>query len=305
MRLLKELGLKVLVLVMLLSLVVLSFSHLQPSITIPTPKKEAPKEIMVEVSRQDKRIDQVPLEEYIVGVVSAEMPASFELEALKAQAVASRTFVMSRNLKVDDTVSSQVYYDEARRKENWGADFATNEARIEEAVNTTAGEVLMYDGKYISALFFSSSNGKTENNEDYFVSAQVPYLKSVDSSWDLAYDGTFRSQSFSLDELNTLFGVEAFEIKILSYKDSGRVDSVDVCGTVYSGRDIREKLGLASSDFDVEKDGENYVFKTVGHGHGVGMSQYGANGMAGEGYQYDEILKHYYQGVSIEKINEN
>lgn len=301
MRGLKELGLKSLVLIVLLGLVALSFSHLKTP--KPLQKEDAPKEIIVEVSRNDERIDKVPLEDYIVGVVSAEMPASFSLEALKAQAVASRTFVMSRNLKVDDTVSSQVYYDKETRQENWGTDFEANEAKIRKAVKETAGEVLKYEGQYISALFFSSSNGKTENNEDYFVSSEVPYLKSVDSSWDLAYDGTFRSKSFTFDELNTLFGTDHFSIEILSYKDSGRVDEVDVCGTIYSGRDIREKLSLASSDFDVVEDENGYTFETVGHGHGVGMSQYGANGMAEDGYSYDEILKHYYQGVSIEKIN--
>lgn len=278
-----------------------SISHLQKPVA---PFTQETKEIQVQISRQDGSIETVDLETYVTGVVSAEMPASFELEALKAQAVASRTFVMARNLKVDDTTSSQVYYDKTQRQSNWQDDFETYEQKIETAVKETAGEVLMYDGQYISALFFSSSNGKTENNNDYFASASLPYLQSVDSKWDLAYDGTFRKKSFTSEQLNELFETEQFSLEIISYTQSGRVNEVSVCGTSYTGREIREKLGLASSDFDVSKEGDVYTFETVGFGHGVGMSQYGANGMAAEGYHYDEILKHYYQGVTIEKINE-
>jgi len=292
---------KFILLFVLCFLVMTSISHLQKPVA---PFTQETKEIQVQISRQDGSIETVDLETYVTGVVSAEMPASFELEALKAQAVASRTFVMARNLKVDDTTSSQVYYDKTQRQSNWQDDFETYEQKIETAVKETAGEVLMYDGQYISALFFSSSNGKTENNNDYFASASLPYLQSVDSKWDLAYDGTFRKKSFTSEQLNELFETEQFSLEIISYTQSGRVNEVSVCGTSYTGREIREKLGLASSDFDVSKEGDVYTFETVGFGHGVGMSQYGANGMAAEGYHYDEILKHYYQGVTIEKINE-
>lgn len=298
----KALGIKVLWVVVLLGLVALSFSKLEPP---QEPIEVQEKPIMVEVKRKDGSIDQVALEEYIMGVVSAEMPASFEMEALKAQAVASRTFVLSRALKVDDTVSSQVYYDKQQRQVNWGADFETYESKIEEAVRLTAGEVMTYEGQYISALFFASSNGKTENNEDYFVSANLPYLQSVDSSWDLAFAQTYRHKTFSKAELNSIFETTDFTIEILTYTESGRVESVDVCGKIYSGREIREKLSLASNDFDVSKEGDNYVFETIGYGHGVGMSQYGACGMAMDGYDYQAILHHYYQGVTIEKITEN
>lgn len=293
----KALWSKLVLLTVLLFLVGVSVKQLQKA-----PSDVLQEEIMVEINRQDGTIDEVELEDYLVGVVAAEMPAEFELEALKAQAVASRTIVLSRGLSVDDTVSSQVYYDKTQRKNNWQDDYDKYEKKIEAAVKQTAKEVLMYDGKYISALFFSSSNGKTENNEDYFASASVPYLKSVDSKWDLSYDGTFRTKSFTLEELNRLFQTDAFTIEITSYTKSGRVDQVEVCGKLYSGREIREKLGLASNDFEVKEEDGQFIFETVGFGHGVGMSQYGALGMAKEGYNYREILTHYYQGAYIEKI---
>lgn len=259
---------------------------------------------VVQVTHSDGSVSEVDLEEYVVGVVSAEMPCSFDEEALKAQAVASRTYVLSRNLVVDDSTSSQVYEDQVAREEKWKENFSTNEAKIEACVEATKGEVLTYEGQYISALFFSSSNGKTENNEDYFNTVSVPYLRSVDSSWDLEVSNqVYREKSFTIDELNDIFQTENFEISILSYKESGRVDLVRIGTREYTGREIREKLGLASSDFDVEHVGDSYVFHTVGYGHGVGMSQYGAQGMAEEGYDYREILTYYYQGVEIEKLH--
>lgn len=259
---------------------------------------------VVQVTHSDGSVSEVDLEEYVVGVVSAEMPCSFDEEALKAQAVASRTYVLSRNLVVDDSTSSQVYEDQVAREEKWKENFSTNEAKIEACVEATKGEVLTYEGQYISALFFSSSNGKTENNEDYFNTVSVPYLRSVDSSWDLEVSNqVYREKSFTIDELNDIFQTENFEISILSYKESGRVDLVRIGTREYTGREIREKLGLASSDFDIERVGDSYVFHTVGYGHGVGMSQYGAQGMAEEGYDYREILTYYYQGVEIEKLH--
>lgn len=268
------------------------------------PKKvsETSDEKMVMVTRASGEVEEVPLEEYIVGVVSGEMPVSFHLEALKAQAVASRTFVLARHLAVDDSTSSQVYLDQAQRKANWVDDYEANEAIIEKAVKATAGEVLTYQGAYISALFFSSCNGKTEANDAYFASAGVSYLQSVDSKWDLDNEKTYREKTFTLDALNELFQTDNFSLEIISYTNSGHVALCDVSGTTYSGREIREKLGLASTDFKVHEENGEVTFTTVGYGHGVGMSQYGANGMAQEGYSYQEILSHYYQGTKLEKI---
>lgn len=263
------------------------------------PTKENP-EYLVKVSKKDGSVIEIELEEYVAGVLAGEMPVSFDKEALKAQAVAARTFVLSRNLKVDTTTASQVFLDVATLKKNWGNSFKSNYKKIKEAVKETEGLVLMYDGSYISALFFSTSNGKTENNEDYFSGAPMMYLRSVDSHWDLEVSTKVHNQKeFTAKELKKLFNVETLSFDIKSYKDSGRVDKVDVSGKQYTGRQIREILGLSSSDFEILNNGGSYSFSTVGFGHGVGMSQYGAQGMALEGYKYDAILLHYYTGVDI------
>lgn len=290
----KGLGIKLLIVLGLFGLIGFSLR----------PKKvlETKPETMVSVTRTSGEVEEIPLEEYIIGVVSGEMPVSFHPEALKAQAVASRTFVLSRNLKVDDSTSSQVYLDQDQRRANWQDDYPTNEQLVEAAVKATAGEVLTYQGDYISALFFSSCNGKTEDNDAYFTSAGISYLQSVDSKWDLANDKTYREKTFDKASLNEMFQTENFNLEITGYTDSGHVASCEVSGTTYSGREIREKLGLASTDFKVSEKNDQVTFTTVGFGHGVGMSQYGANGMGQEGYSYQEILSHYYQGTKLEKI---
>lgn len=259
------------------------------------------KEYKVEVKTKNE-VTTIPLEEYLIGVLSGEMPVSFEEEALKAQAVASRTFVLSRNLKVDNTTNTQVYLSDQERKKEWKSKYQEYTKKLEKAVNETKGEVMTYQGKYISALFFSSSNGHTVNSEDYF-SNQVSYLKSVDSHWDLTIDPHHtKTKVFTKKELARIFQVSSIQMNITSYTKSGYVKSVVVNDKEYTGKEIREKLNLASSCFQVELTSKGYKFTTHGSGHGVGMSQYGAQAMALEGKDYKEILHHYYQNVQIESI---
>lgn len=245
---------------------------------------------------------KVPLEEYVVGVVAGEMPVSFEVEALKAQVVAARTFVLSRKLKVDNTTNSQVYLTDEQMKKNWGDNYQKNKAKIEKAVKETSYEVMTYQGEYISAMFFSSSNGKTVNCEDYFT-GEVAYLKSVDSHWDVSIDPTNeRKKTFTKQELAKAFGVTSPNIEITSYTSSGYVKNVIVNGKTYTGREVREKLSLASSCFQISLSSKGYTFTTKGSGHGVGMSQYGAQAMAKENKNYKDILNHYYQNIEIRSI---
>ena len=262
--------------------------------------KQQEKIVQVQTSNQ---VISIPLEEYLIGVIAGEMPVSFEKEALKAQAVASRTFVLSRNLKVDNTTNSQVYLNEDQMKENWGTQYEQNKKKIEEAIQETKGEVMTYQGKYISALFFSSSNGKTVNSEDYFT-GEVAYLKSVDSHWDTSIDPhNTRSQTFTKQQLANIFNVVPEQIKITSHTSSGYVDKVTINQKTYTGREIREKLSLPSSCFQIQFSSKGYTFITHGNGHGVGMSQYGAQAMALEKKSYKEILHHYYQNIEIESID--
>ncbi len=174
---------------------------------------------------------------------------------------------------------------------------------LKKAIKETKGEIITYQGECISALFYSSSNGKSENVENYFIGSAKPYLVSVDSHWDESYDPHFlKEKEFSKTSLKQMFK-GSFNYQILSYYPSGRIQTIKINNQNYTGRQMREKLQLASSDFTIVEKSDSYVFKTKGSGHGVGLSQYGAQGMAKEGYDYQQILKHYYQGVEISKNN--
>ncbi|MCD7839300.1 MAG: stage II sporulation protein D [Erysipelotrichaceae bacterium] len=264
--------------------------------------KEEKQEYIVEVKTDEGTLN-IELEEYLIGVVAGEMPVSFEMEALKAQVVASRTFVLSRNLSVDNTTNSQVYLDNDTLLQQWGNQYDEYISKIQQAIEETSYEVMTYHNEYISALFFSCSNGQTVNSEDYF-SDEVVYLKSVDSHWDEELDPNYKqTQTFTKNELAILFDEKLDNMSITAYTDSGYVKSVIVNNQAYSGREIRELISLASSCFSIELNEDGYVFTTYGSGHGVGMSQYGAQGMALEGYSYEDILKHYYQNIEIKSID--
>lgn len=251
--------------------------------------------------KMDDQSNQILLNDYLLGVVAGEMPASFEIEAIKAQVVASRTFVYSRLLSVDNTTNSQVYLTDEQIKTSWEDHYDEYKEKVLKAIKETDGETITYQGKCISALFFSSSNGQTENVEDYFDGGAQPYLKSVDSHWDQTEDPNFeRTKHFTFAQLKDVFGVD-FSYQNITYKQSGRVNTIQIANQTYTGRQVREKLNLSSSDFSIQKDKTGYTFTTKGSGHGVGLSQYGAQGMAKEGYHYQDIIKHYYTGVEITK----
>ena len=265
--------------------------------------------IMVRVKRSSGNVESVPLEEYVVGVVAGEMPVSFELEALKAQSVASRTYVMkclggNGEYDVVDTVSNQVYLDDNELKEKWKDNYVSYINKVRQAVNETSMECLEYDGELIDAMFFSTSNGYTEDSGEFF-STSLPYLKSVDSSYDKEVSSVFQdSKNISLQEFYERLGLSyqsSLKITDVSRTNSHRVKSLKINGKEFSGKDVYYKLGLRSSDFEIELVGSNVVIQTKGYGHGVGMSQYGALGMAKKGFSYREILMHYYTGTTLVK----
>lgn len=277
-----------------------------------SPSADAAVEVAVYRSSL-KQIENIPLDDYLVGVVAAEMPAEFNEEALKAQALTARTYIVKKMMsgdKIDvpegaqvlDTPMHQAYIDEAQMRENWGMDFDSKHAKIAEAVRSTSGQILTYNGEAIDASFFSTSNGYTENSEDYW-SNELPYLRSVTSPWDKNSPKFSNQKVVSVGQFESALGVKvgsSGEIgKIVERTAGKRVAKVNFNGKVLSGKDIREKLDLKSSDFEWVRKGNNIVITTEGFGHGVGMSQYGANGMAAEGKSYQDIVKHYYQGVEI------
>ncbi|MEW8972033.1 MAG: stage II sporulation protein D [Mesobacillus sp.] len=259
------------------------------------------------------KTEKLPLDEYLIGVVAAEMPAEFELEALKAQALSARTYYVKQMLspnkvgvpegaQLNDTEIHQVFKNKEELKKQWGVDYKWKMKKIAEAVKATDGQVLTFDGAPIDATFFSTSNGFTENSEEYW-SNSLPYLRSVESPWDLE-SPKFRNQTvMTVADVEAKLGVKlpnSPEIgKVISRTTGNRVAKIDIGGKVLTGKEVRDKLGLRSSDFTWELKGNNVVITTEGFGHGVGMSQYGANGMATEGKNYQDIVKHYYKGVEI------
>ena len=267
---------------------------------------------MVRVKRTStNQIDTIPLEEYVMGVLAGEVPISFNLEALKAQAVASRSYVMYQMIKnkdndydVVDTTLNQVYLDDNHLKQVWGNNYDEYKEKIKDAVSKTAYQYITYNGELAEALFFSTSSGYTENSEDVFIS-NVPYLRSVASPYDAISPAFNNVVDFTYDVFCNLLGIKYttdINVNILSQTPNGRINSIKINEKTFSGSDVASLLGLKSSNFSITFADNKIYITTKGFGHGVGMSQYGAEGMAEQGFTYDQILKHYYTGVEIEKI---
>ena len=270
-------------------------------------------QLSIRVKRNEtNKIETIPFEEYIVGVVAGEMPVSFNIEALKAQAVAARNYAYKKiknsensDYDVIDTTANQVYLDLTQLKESWKTNYVANINKIRQAVSETSGEYLTYNDEIIDVFYFSTSNGKTENAVTVF-NVDVPYLKSVDSPWDEKENSRFNVQTvFTTDEFCTLLSINCTEkpiIKNIIRNENNRVTEITINEKTFKGTEIYKLLKLRSTDFEIEQEENQILFNTKGYGHGVGMSQYGANGMAKEGATYEQILTHYYQGTSLKKF---
>lgn len=285
--------------------------------TIETPER-------IKVWNENKgKVEKVDFEEYVINVVASEMPSSFEIEALKSQAVAARTYAMSKVIKFEEkepeshpkapvcnTTHCQVYKSKETLLEIHDVGWAKEGyEKIKKACKDTEGEMIYYKGQLImQPLFFSSSGGQTENSEDVF-SDEYPYLISVSSPYEEGASHSNEKKSFEVSELESTLNsfykdrntgkIEPSNVKVLSRTAGGRVDEIRVGECIYKGTEIRNALGLSSTLFSIEFDSEKVVFTSSGFGHGVGMSQYGANGMAKEGKDYKEILTHYYTGTDV------
>lgn len=285
---------------------------------VPIPEK-------IKVYRQEKKRSQsIAFEDYVKGVVASEMPSTFEMEALKAQAVAARTYSMSKYIRakkngyssshssapVCDTVHCQVYQSKADLKKAKGSQWMSEDwKKISAAVDATKGQLMYYKGQLVEqALFHSSSGGKTENCEDVFASA-VPYLVSVESPYE--EEATHKKETLTLSlsdfaaKMKASYPSKSFgtltssNIKILTHSSGGRVETMQAGNASVTGKQVREALGLYSANFTISLSKSKITFTTTGSGHGVGMSQYGANGMAKQGYDYQKILSHYYSGITV------
>lgn len=258
----------------------------------------------VNLYRTNGSVLNIELEEYIVGVVGAEMPASFNIEALKAQAVVARTYALrmiNSEKRLTDSSSTQNYKSNSELKTMWGSSYNTYYNKIKNAVESTKGMYLTYNDEIIDAVYHSTSNGKTEDAVNVW-GRSIPYLKSVDSIYDNLNKSYKNSIFMNYDEvsvkLNNVVSSET-NFNILKLNDSGRVSEIEINGTIYSGVNFRKLLGLRSADFQITKSDNGININTEGYGHGVGLSQYGANGMANNGYNFKNILLHYYSGVSL------
>ncbi|CAM3839574.1 stage II sporulation protein D [Mesobacillus zeae] len=258
-------------------------------------------------------LEKLPLDEYVIGVVAAEMPADFEVEALKAQALSARTYFVKQLMspdktglpdgaQVSDTENHQVFRNRDELKQQWGAEYEWKIKKVADAVRATDGQILTYEGAPIDATFFSTSNGYTENSEDYWENS-FPYLRSVESPWDKKSPKYTSQTVMPLSEFERKLGVKlggAASIGSVTERTTGkRVGKLEIGGKTLTGKEVRDKLALRSSDFTWTLKGGNVIINTKGFGHGVGMSQYGANGMATEGKNYKDIVQHYYKGIQI------
>lgn len=259
-------------------------------------------ENVITLYRSNGEILNLTINEYLIGAVAGEMPASFNIEALKAQAVVSRTYLLKRiknnNIIIDSTMQ-QVYKDNNELKNMWKNDFDKYYSKIKKAVLDTDKIAIYYNGDYIDALYHSTSNDYTLNSENVWSNA-IPYLKSVESKWDLNASSYLKNTNKDIAYVLSLFGIDDInKIQIVSRDDTNHVKEIKVGDKIYKGTVFRSLLKLRSTDFDIMVNDNSVVFITRGFGHGVGMSQYGANGMANEGYNYIDILNHYYTNVSI------
>lgn len=295
-----------LLIVVVLSVIAISGSKKETTYFNNAKKEEVKEEIKLALKDTSTgEIKNIELEDYIVGVVAGEMPASFNEEALKAQAIASRTYAMYKMKNSNGTYdlvtdkTNQVYITEDKMKSLWQENFDYYFEKIKKAVYDTKNLIMTYNGDIILSLYFARSNGKTEDAIAVFGSNQE-YLKSVESPEEnLTSEVTISKDKFC-NKLN--ISCDAINISNVLKSSSGRINSLNINDKTFKGTEIRTLFDLKSTDFDITIDSE-IKFITKGYGHGVGMSQYGANKLAQNGKNYEEILKHYYQNINIEKIS--
>ena len=299
-----------------------------------TPEEKKSDDIIIETETKElyislynhwnKRLETLTLEDYLIGVVAGEMPASYGMEALKAQAVAARTLAVyqmpayggkgcSQHENADVCSSfahCQEWITQNQMRKNWGSDFDEYFRRIQQAVEETRGEIMTYEGRPIEVFYHSTSNGRTEDVSEVF-SNSLPYYSSVESYGDentSRFEGkvTLTNQKFA-DIFYSKYEIKlnpkklSSQIKINGYTKSGRIKEITVGGKKLRATEFRLLYGLNSTDITFEFGDDTITMKTKGFGHGVGMSQAGANYMAGQGYTYKDILKHYYTGVLISR----
>lgn len=312
--------------------------------TVPHKKQEQVQETIAETENTQKQdeynyekyktikllhsetmqIEELNIDEYLYGVVSSEMPANFELEALKAQAVVARTYTIYQIIHnsskhenadiCDNYLCCQSWISKEERFSKWNSEEAeSNWNKIVQAVNETKGKIVTYNKQPINAFFHANSGGVTESSLNIWSGIDYPYLKSVETSGEDGYtqyaSEVILNKQELLEKIKTQYEDCKIDfaqqdcIQILEYTSSGRVKTIKFGNKEIAGTEARTLLGLKSTNFEVAIDGENIIFSVTGYGHGVGMSQTGADSLAKQGLKYEEIIKHFYTNVEIIDVN--
>ena len=288
-------------LVILIPITIISFFFRETNFIMQKNKQSVEKQ-QINVETTDNLLT-VDIEEYIIGVVAGEMPALFHEEALKAQAIASRTYLINHlqnNSTISNTTDDQVYLTKEEMQDKWKEDYDKYYNKIKEAVTATKDLIMYYNNEPIKAYYFSTSNGYTASSMSVF-NEQRDYLTSVESPFDQDNSKTIE---ISKQDFCTKLNIQCSQISItnITKDNSNRVSKITINNKEYKGTQIRKLLSLRSTDFTINIKDTTIEITTKGYGHGVGMSQYGANNMAKLGYTYEEILKYYYQDIEISSI---
>lgn len=269
-----------------------------------------------------QEVEELDLDTYLLGVVSAEMPANFEQEALNAQAICARTYTIYKiangskheNADIcDNSGCCQAWISKEDRLEKWNEEERNNNwTKIETAVNITKGKIITYEGKPINAFFHSNSGGATDTASSVWGGTNYPYLQTVETSGEEAYSQYASEVLISKEEFIskikeyhdnfTIDFNQENQIEVIEYTEGNRIKTIKIGNLNLSGVELRTIFGLKSANFQINIEEENIKFSVIGYGHGVGMSQTGADSMAKEGKTYEEIIKHYYTGVDITQM---
>lgn len=269
------------------------FSFYNDSFKVPKEDKS------INIINENNETTSIEIEDYIIGVVACEMPALYHEEALKAQAIASRTYAYYLLEQKKDTVltdtTDQCFIDTNAMKEKWGNKYDEYYNKISDIVKSTKKIVMQKDNALFKSFYFSTSNGNTLDSIAVFKEGSI---SSVASDWDKESKDYKETVTFTKEKLNQILG--SFKtIKVTKRDDTHHVLEVSVDNKTYTGINFRKLLGLRSTDFIIEELDGTYNITTYGYGHGVGMSQYGANYLAKSGKNYEEILKYYYNDVTF------
>ena len=260
------------------------------------------KSIIIKLNKDNQEYD-LSLNDYLIGVVGAEMPATFNIEALKAQAIASRTYALYSiyNNEINTNTKEQAYNNDDELKNKWQEKYPEYYNKIKSSVEITDNLVIKYNDEVIKAYYYAMSNGYTEDSKTVF-NESFPYLNVVSSSFDSESNNYEVTKSYNKTDFCNYLNIDCSNIVITEEKrdDSNRVATININNQEFTGITIRKLLNLRSTDFVISFNNDDIEITTKGYGHGVGMSQYGANYLANNGSDFQDILNYYYQNTKIE-----